>query len=37
MGIIEAVKSIAKGIGFAFISIGALPFLVIKSFVEIFH
>lgn len=37
MGALEAMKSIAKGIGFAIISIGALPFLVIKSFVDIFH
>lgn len=30
----EAVKSIAKGIGFALISIGMLPFLVVKSLIE---
>jgi hypothetical protein len=31
----EVIKSIAKGIGFAFISIGMLPFLLVKSIIEI--
>lgn len=37
MEFVRAIKSIAKGFGFAIISIGALPFLVIKSIVEILH